>query len=279
MFKDQYYHGVLRKYVIIFGNLFNDIKVQRFSSAGQRVQTLEVPLAYGPKEKFLVRITQDPNLDKEVAISLPRMGFEMTGMTYAPNRKLPSTLRNIAVTGTTDDNKVSTQYTPAPYDIGFRLSIFVQNADDGVQIIEQILPYFTPEWTVTANLIPSMGIKMDIPTVLNSVTTEDTYEGDFATRRALIWTLEFTMKGYVYGPVRSTGVIKRSIINTLVQFGNGEELLTADQINQAVTNTEMDTVPVLLDENGNSVPLADINIADNFTSNTTITYYNDGVNR
>lgn len=273
MFSDQYHHGVLRKYVVIFGNLFNDIKVQRFNTAGQRVQTLDVPLAYGPKEKFLVRISQDPNLDQEVAISLPRMGFEMTGMTYAPQRKLPSTIKNFAVTNTTDDNKLNTQYTPAPYDIGFRLSIFVQNADDGVQIIEQILPYFSPEWTVTANLIPSMGIKADIPTILNSVTTEDTYEGDFATRRALIWTLDFTMKGYVYGPVRTTGVIKRSSINVHTTTNSGVALT------DSVTTTDVTTLPYLLDSSGNAVPLADITVLDQYSSNTTITYYDDGVVR
>lgn len=269
MFTDQYYHGVIRKYVIIFGNLFNDIKVQRFNSSGQRIQTIEVPLAYGPKEKFLVRISQDPNLDKEVALTLPRMGFEMLGMTYAPQRKLPSTVKNVAVTSNGDENKLNAQYTPVPYDMDFRLSIFVQNADDGVQIIEQIVPYFTPEFTITANLIPAMGIKMDVPTILNSVTTEDTYEGDFNTRRALIWTLDFTMKGYIYGPVRNSGTIKRSIID--VHTPSGINTLTTSEVANTVTQVRATSTPTYA-----NTAVSDISASDPYGLSTTLEYFNDG---
>ena len=199
-------HGIIRKHVIVFGSMFNDITIQR-KNAGTRVQTLAVPIAYGPKQKFLVRLDADPNLDREIAISLPRIGFELSGISYDSNRKLNSAQKNTY--DHTDKNFRKTQYTPVPYNIDFTMSIFVKNADDGTQILEQILPYFKPEWNMSVNLVPEMNIKMDIPTVLNSVDLEDTYDGDFQTRRAIIWNLNFTMKGYLYGPVSNQGVIKR----------------------------------------------------------------------
>ena len=208
----QYYHGAIRKYVIAFGNLFNDIIIQRLDLNGNRIKSILVPLAYGPKEKWLVRLVQDPNLDADVAITLPRMGFEITSMNYSPTRKLSSTLKNIRLKST-DFNRVDTQFIPVPYDLDFQLSIFVKNADDGAQIIEQILPFFRPEFTTQVNLIPEMKIVVDTPIVLNGVTIEDTYEGDFDTRRALIYNLTFSVKSYLYGPVTNSGIIKRAITN------------------------------------------------------------------
>ena len=209
MFGQQYYNGVIRKYVIAFGSLFNDIVIQRLNKAGEKIQSIQVPLAYGPKEKFLVRLRQDPNLSQEVAITLPRMGFEITEMTYNGTRKLSSTLRNVII-NTSDNNRIKNQYVPVPYDFGFTLSVFVKNADDGAQIIEQILPYFRPEFTLNLRLIPELNIIVDTPVILNSVSIEDTYEGDFDTRRALVYNLSFIVKGYLYGPVSTSGVIKRS---------------------------------------------------------------------
>ena len=208
----QYYHGTIRKYIISFGNLFNDIVIARLNTAGERVQSIAVPLAYGPKEKFLVRLRQDPNFEQAVAITLPRMGFEITGMTYAPARKLSSTLKNVNLKSD-DNDRLKTQYVPVPYDINILLSIFVSNADDGAQILEQILPYFRPEFTTNIRLIPEMNVVVDTPVVLQDVSIEDTYEGDFDTRRALIYNLNFSMKAYIYGPVANQGVIKRSVTN------------------------------------------------------------------
>ena len=142
-------------------------------------------------------------------IQLPRMGFEITGMSYAGQRKLSSTLKNVRY-DTSDDNRLRSQFVPVPYDIQVLLSIFVKNADDGTQILEQIVPYFRPEFTTNIKLVPSMNIVMDTPIVLNSVNIEDTYEGDFLTRRALIWNLDFTIQGYFFGPVSTTGLIKSS---------------------------------------------------------------------
>lgn len=212
MFAQQYYHGAIRKYVIAFGNLFNDIIIQRLDVNGNRIQSILVPLAYGPKEKWLVRLVQDPNLDADVAITLPRMGFEITGMSYASSRKLSSTLQNVRLRPS-DFSRLDTQFIPVPYDIDFQLSVFVKNADDGAQIIEQILPFFRPEFTTQVNLIPEMQVVVDTPIVLNGVTIEDTYEGDFDTRRALIYNLTFSVKAYLYGPITNSGIIQRAITN------------------------------------------------------------------
>jgi len=212
MFGRTFYHGTLRKYVVVFGNMFNGIYVQRFNQNDERIQTLKVPIAYGPKEKFLVRLSQDPNFDQDIAISLPRIGFEMTGINYASDRKLPSAHKNVKISRT-DNTNVTTQYRPVPYNIQFQMSVFVKNADDGTQILEQILPYFQPEWTNNINLIPDMDLVYDVPCILNDVSVEDTYEGDFSTRRSLIWNLGFTMKGYIFGPISTTGIIRRSVVN------------------------------------------------------------------
>ena len=165
MFGDQYYNGVIRKYVIAFGSLFNDIVIQRRNTAGQRIQSIQVPIAYGPKEKFLVRLRADPNLSQQVALTLPRMGFEITALTYNGARKLSSSLRNVAI-NSADNNKVKSQYVPVPYDITFALSIMCKNADDGAQILEQIVPYFRPEFTLNIRLIPELNIVVDTPVVL-----------------------------------------------------------------------------------------------------------------
>jgi hypothetical protein len=208
MFGHQYYHQVLRKYVIMFGNLFNDIVVQRYNKDGDRIQAIAVPIAYGPKEKFLSRIRSNPDLADDVAIQLPRMSFEMTGMTYAPTRKLNRL--NKTVSSGTAANNLRTNFASAPYDIDFSLAIYVKNADDGVQIIENILPFFTPEFTASMRLVPEMSdLLLDIPVVLQSVTMEDSYEGDFESRRAIVYTLNFLVKGYIFGPVQTKGVINR----------------------------------------------------------------------
>ena len=263
MFGHQYYNQVIRRYVVMFGTLFNDIIVQRFNKAGQRIQALKVPIAYGPKEKFLVRITQDPELTNQSQVSLPRMGFEMTGMQYMPERKLSSTQRRVNTVGTSgSNNSIKTVYTPVPYDFNFSLSVFVKNADDGVQILEQILPFFTPEWTTTLKIIPEMNIKHDVPTVLQSVTTEDAYDGDFETRRSLIYNLDFLVKGYIYGPVKKSGIIKR----TMVDFIN-----SANTELQEGKRLEKITITPGLDANGNptansaqSINIANISANDNY---------------
>lgn len=246
MFGHTYYHSIIRKYIIMFGTMFNDIDVQRFNTAGERVQTLRVPIAYGPKEKFLVRLAQDPNFDRDVAISLPRMSFEIASMAYNSTRKLPSTQKNVYTFA--DKDKMKFQYTPVPFDLNIALSVFVKNADDGVQILEGILPFFTPEWTNSVRLIPELDLTMDVPVVFNDISTEDTYEGDFSTRRALIHTLNFTIKGYLFGPVRSQGVIKRAITTTSIETTDG----TSSRVSSITTTTPGLTA--------NNTPTSDSNI-------------------
>lgn len=205
MFNSDFYFSHIRKYVILFGTLFNDIKITRTDASNNPLETIKVPISYSPKESMLARLTQDPSLNKQVAIKLPRMGFEMTSMNYASERKLQSTLRNVK--SISDSSKINYQYVPVPYDMTFSLYVMSKNAEDGAKIIEQILPYFTPDFTPTVNLVPEMSISMDIPVVLINVTTQDTYENNFIDRRALIWTLDFVVKGYFFGPVKKAGLI------------------------------------------------------------------------
>jgi len=200
MLGHTFYHNTIRRYVILFGTLFNDIHINRVDTEGGVTQTIKVPISYGPKEKMLARLDADPNLNRP-AIVLPRMSFELTDLNYGPTRKL-NTIGKIVAANPNDANAAKYQYTPVPYDLNFILSIAVKNADDGTRILEQILPFFTPNWNSTVDLIPELGIKLDVPIVLNAVSSEDSYEGDFEARRSIVWTLSFTMKGYIFGPTR-----------------------------------------------------------------------------
>ena len=215
MLGHTFYHQHLRKYVIVFGTLFNDIIVQRKDNSGNIVQDIKVPLAYAPREKALARINADPDLARKVGMVLPRMSFEMQSFNYAPERKLNKIHRNVAAYAD-DKAKLYAAYSPVAYDIGFDLNIYTRYAEDSTQILEQILPFFTPEWSVTMTLIPEMSWKQDIPVVLNGVSAQDTYDGDFETRRALIHTLNFTLKGYLWGPLRKSGIIKTANVMTHV---------------------------------------------------------------
>lgn len=268
---EYFYHGTIRRYVQVFGSLFNDIQLVRTDSNGNRVQTLAVPLAYGPKQKFLVRLDTNPDLDREVAISLPRLGFELTGLTYDSTRKINSTQKNSYII-TSDNTQLRTQYTPVPYDITFVLSAFVKNADDGTQIVEQIVPYFKPEWNVSVNLIPSMNITMDIPIILNSIDFEDVYDGDYSTRRTIIWNFNFTLKGYLYGPTTNSGPITRIQIdlhaNTALNTPRSSRLVTVPGLlaNGAPTTNSAASI---------DRSLIDVNDNYGFASNTF--FYTDGL--
>lgn len=215
MFGHEFYHEHIRRYIVVFGTMFNNIVISRKTETGVVDKRIKVPISYSPREKLLARIETDPKLNKPTAVSLPRMGFEITSMTYAGERKL-STIQRYTVKSTADSSKKSLVYAPVPYDINFQLSIMVKNAEDGTQILEQILPFFTPEWTNSVQLIDDLELKMDIPLVLVSVSSDDTYDGDFETRRALIWTLDFTMKAYFYGPVKNKKIIKFANVNFFI---------------------------------------------------------------
>ena len=209
MLGQQFYHETMRKIVVSFGTLFNNIQIVRKNSSGAIVQSMKVPLAYGPQQKFLARLNSDPSLASKVAVTLPRLGFEMNGITYDPSRKLNRVQKFRKVkTSANDADKLDTQYMPVPYNINFTLYAMAKNSDDALQIVEQILPFFQPDYTLTINDMADMGIKRDVPIILNDVSYEDNYQGDFTERRAIIYTMTFTAKFYLYGPVTSTSVIK-----------------------------------------------------------------------
>ena len=214
MLGTYYYHEIIRKTIIGFGTLFNNIHVRHETQEGVLAQEMKVPLAYGPSQKFLARLEQQPDLNKMVAITLPRMSFEMTDVEYDATRKSGITQTFKAIDKSKGDMKKV--YMPVPYNIGFELSILSKLNDDALQIVEQILPYFQPSFNLTVDLVQSIGEKRDIPIVLNNISFQDDYEGDYATRRALIYTLRFSAKTYLFGPVAETseGLIKKVQIDT-----------------------------------------------------------------
>lgn len=218
MFGQVDYHSAIRKYIIMFGNMFNDIDVVRFNNAGNAVQTIRVPIAYGPKEKFLARLRQDPDMDADVATTLPRLSFEITGFNYDPARQMNKQNRITSISS--GNNSLRSGFAPSPYSIDMSLYGMFANNEDAVQVVEQILPYFRPEWTNSVKIVPSLGIYVDVPTVLQGMTMEDTYEADFQTRRAIIYTFNFTVKGYIYGPVTNKGVITRTKVDFHIPTAN-----------------------------------------------------------
>ena len=213
MLGTYYYHEIIRKTIIAFGTLFNEIYIKHKDKNDGVISQMNVPLAYGPTQKFLARLEQQANLDKPIQITLPRMSFEMTSIDYDPSRKTGITQTFRACD---DDGNVKKVYMPVPYNIGFELSIFCKLNDDALQIVEQILPYFQPAFNITVDLVEAIGEKKDIPVVLNSVSFQDDYEGDFSTRRALIYTLRFTAKTNLFGPVSDNpeGLIRKVIVDT-----------------------------------------------------------------
>ena len=196
--KSQYYNRSIRKVVVAFGTIFNDLQIQRTSKDGAtNFEIFKVPLTYGSKERWLTAIESDPTLTKSIAVSVPRISFELTGMSYDNSRKQQSLLKNFSKNS---NGRLESQYVPVPYDFNFSMSIFVRNTEDGTQIVEQILPFFKPDFTVTVNMIPSMDQKYDMPIILNSVNMTTDYEGGLSdgTTRLIVWDLEFTVKSYLW---------------------------------------------------------------------------------
>ena len=208
MLGTYYYHEIIRKTIIGFGTLFNDIHIRHTGEGGTNHSEIKVPLAYGPSQKFLARIQQQADLNKAVQITMPRMSFEMTNISYDATRKssLVQTFKACS-----DGSKAKKVFMPVPYNIGFELNILSKLNDDSLQILEQILPYFQPHFNLTIDLVDSIGEKRDIPIILESIGFQDDYEGNFDTRRALIHTLQFTAKTYLFGPVAdsSDGLIRK----------------------------------------------------------------------
>jgi hypothetical protein len=208
MFGNHFYNETTRRYVAVFGTLFNDIIIRRYDNNNVLKLSQKVPINYAPMQKLLARLEADPDL-RSPAITLPRMSFEITGMTYNAERKIGG-MQKYVRGSPTSDNSLSTQYTPSPYDIEFQLNIMTKYNEDGTKILEQILPYFQPEYTPTVKILDDMELFLDVPIVLNGVTVEDIYEGNFEERRSQIWTLNFTMKAFYFGPTAARKVIKFS---------------------------------------------------------------------
>lgn len=253
-----FYNSLFKKYVVIFGTLFNNIKIERKNSSGGLEQTFKVPIAYGPREKFLARIEDNPDATALTAIKLPRMAFEISSINYAPARKL-QTINKIASRKTLNGvNVYDKVFNPVPYDIGFRLDIMSKTMEDGLRIVEQILPYFTPEWTVSAKLLGNdFDNVTDIPLVLDSVAIDDTYAADFLTRRVLVFSLNFVMKCYFYGPVTESKLIKLTDVrlysdttaNTGVSTTTTRPGLTAD--GEPTSNADLSVALSAIDEDDN----------------------------
>ena len=249
------YHEILRKTVVGFGTLFNNIEIRRTVSG--RTEVMKVPLAYGPQQKFLARLEQSGNLQQDNAtqITLPRMSFEINGITYDAQRKVAPT-QAIRVAGSSRGS-VSKVFMPVPYNVGFELAIISKNQDDGLQIIEQILPFFQPQFNITINLISSIGEKRDIPIILNNISYSDDYEGNFEERRAIIYTLNFTAKTYLFGPVQ--GPASNKLITSVVT----DMYDKVDTVNAPRKVRYQATPKALVDIDGSIVTTLSASIDDN----------------
>jgi len=213
---EYFYNEILRRTIISFGTLFNNISIKHQDSSDNVVSVVKVPLAYGPTQKFLARINQSPDLNKPFAVTLPRMSFEFIGLTYDPSRKVTTT-STFTVKDPNDGTESKKSYMPVPYNMQFELSIMSKLNDDALQIVEQILPYFQPAYNLTVELVEAIQEKRDIPIVLENITMQDDYEGDFSQRRVLLYTLRFTAKTYLFGPTSSAtkDIIKKATVSYL----------------------------------------------------------------
>jgi hypothetical protein len=258
------------------GTLLNNIRITRTDANGNTIDLLKVPITYAPKDKMLARIMQDPALDRPTATAtLPMISFEMGEIKYDGSRKL-NTIGKSTVKSTGVDQKsiFKYQYNPVPYNISFKAYIYAKNVEDGTKIIEQILPYFTPDWTTTCSLIPEMEISMDIPIVLTNINYDDKYDGQFKDRRTIIWSLDFLLKGYFYGPVKKSAIIKFINLNFYIPP------VADGKLSDAVGNTaiaEKITIQPGLDANGQpitytgkpnaetgTIPYAEIEVDDDY---------------
>jgi len=247
MLGTYFYHEILRKTVISFGTVFNDIHIRHKKGSGGEISDMRVPLAYGPMQKFLARLEQQADLNKAVQITLPRMSFETTNIAYDPTRKAGITQTFKA----SDGNKLRKVYMPVPYNIGFELNVLTKLNDDALQIVEQILPYFQPSFNLTIDLVNVIGEKRDCPIVLDNISFSDDYEGDFASRRALIYTLNFTAKTYLFGPIADTseGLIKKVQVDyhSTIDTENARRELRYSATPKALKDYDSDGTATLID--------------------------------
>ena len=231
---DYFYNEILRSVIIGFGSLFNGIEVQHKNDKDQTTSVIQVPIAYGPTQKFLARMEQEANLNRPIQITLPRMSFEFTSLQYDPERK--TTKNQNFITQTPDGSQIKRVYSPVPYNMGFTLSVYTKLNDDMLQIVEQILPYFQPHYNLSIKFLGNLNEVRDIPVVLDNIDMTDDYEGNFDTRRALIYTFTFTVKTYLYGPVTDiTGDIIKKVTIGYVAGGTGNSSVVTRDLSYTVT--------------------------------------------
>lgn len=274
LYNEYFYHKTIFKSVATFGTLFNDITVKRKTSSGDTVKELKVPLSYAPRGKFLAKIqaqNADGSVNKDTAIVLPRMSFEMDSFSYDSERKLNS----LGVKyNTTQDDKEKSMYNPVPYNIDFSLNVYVEHFDEGLQIIEQIVPFFSPYLNIPSKLVyDDMGIVDDVPVLLNNVSLEETYEGQFEDRRVIIWTLGFTLKTNIFKPIKESGLI-RQVETDIISTPTGDSgEVTPQEVQQAQefgVKSKSITKPGLTDQGepttkeSESVPKEEIEADDNY---------------
>ncbi len=262
MFGHDYYHHTLKRYVAVFGTLFNDLKIDRKDNNGTVIQSLTVPLTYAPVQKVLARVRQDPSFDRKEAAILPRMGFEIIGMVYDGERKM-NKMKNTK-RATSNTAFVDHILAPAPYNIDIELTILSKYMEDGSKIIEQILPYFTPDWTPSVKMVDGIDMTLDIPIILNSVVSDISYEGDVGERSIMSWTLGFTIKGYFFGPTTQKKIIKFANTNLYTS-------LTANTAEERVTvQPGVDANGIPTTSANNSIPWTDIDFDDDWDYIVTI---------
>ena len=253
--KSHFYHEAIKRAVSVFGTMFNEIDIMRDNGSGSATQNVRVPLSYGPKQKFIARVDQAgdimDNANSRVAMTLPRIAFDITGLTYDAERKLGK-LKQYKLHDSTDNTVLRTQFAPVPYNINFGLYILSKNTEDALQIVEQILPFFTPDFTVTMTTVPGTAEKRDVPIILSDVSYTDEYEGDFQSRRVITWTLNFEMKTYLYGSIASQEIIRDVRARTYIS-PDGQVDTTAGRQSEVKmvpnpTNTAADTSPLNITE-------------------------------
>ena len=272
--KTHFYHEAIKRAVSVFGTMFNEIDIQRDNQAGSATQNIRVPLSYGPKQKFIARLDQAGDImdanNSRVAMTLPRIAFDITGLAYDAERKLGK-LKQYKLQDSGDNTVLKTQFAPVPYNINFGLYVMAKNTEDALQVVEQILPFFTPDFTVTMTTVPGTNEKRDVPIVLQDVSYDDQYEGDFQSRRVIIWTLNFEMKTYLYGSIGKSEIIRDVRARTYIT-DDGQAANTAgrqSEIKQVPnpTNVSPETSPLNISE---TINFFDGNDSDYATDKTTI---------
>lgn len=274
LYNEYFYHKTVFKSVATFGTLFNDITVKRKLSSGETVKELKVPLSYAPRSKFLSKILVQPDdnmTDKRTSIVLPRMSFEITSFSYDSERKLNSLGARY---NTTEDDTEKSMYNPVPYNIGFSLNVYVEHFDEGLQIVEQIVPFFSPYLNIPSKLIyDDMGIVDDVPVMLNDVSLEETYQGQFEDRRVINWTLSFTLKTNIFKPIKDSGLIRQVETNIISTPTGDSGEVTPQEVQQAQESgvkSKSITKPGLTEQGepttkeSESIPKEEIEADDNY---------------